>query len=240
MKILGVKNFGKKINSLMKKRVHTHDTFKAEDIEFHKAKQFFVKPDYTKPVPFGAYHTDHMMIIDYSSETGWERPVIKPYGPFLIDPRNSTLHYGIELFEGLKAYRNKEKVFLYRPELNAKRMLSSSERVCLPRFDINEWISCLEEYVRIEESWIHNEKGFSLYLRPTYISMTNKLGVHEPTEARMFFIACPVGPYFASGMKPISLVCNEPNYIRAAFGGFGQYKLGAYVKIIYSFNYLLF
>lgn len=221
-------NQSKRLLNNISKKVHTHDTFRAKDLEIHKSKrQFFVKPDYSKPIGFGVFHTDHMMVIDYNEETGWERPTIKPYGPFLIDPRNSSLHYAIQLFEGLKAYRNKEKVYLFRPELNAKRMLHSSKRVCLPNFDEVEWVKCLEEYVKIEQSWIHDDPGFSLYLRPTYISMTNKLGVHAPTEARMFFIASPVGPYFPTGLKPIDIVCNERDYIRASIGGFGQYKLGA-------------
>ena len=221
------KTNSKLLMKTLKKYVHTHDSFYAKDVEVHKAKQFFVKPNYNEPVPFGVFHTDHMMVIDYTVDAGWERPIIKPYGPFLIDPRNSTLHYAVELFEGLKAYRNKDKVFLFRPELNARRMLASAQRVCLPSFNETEWIKSLEEYVKVDQSWIHDKQGYSLYIRPTYISMTNKLGVSPPTEARLFFISSPVGPYFPTGLKPINIVCNEHDYIRAGMGGFGQFKLGA-------------
>jgi branched-chain amino acid aminotransferase len=137
------------------------------------------------------------------------------------------LVYGIELFEGMKAYRNEEKVYIYRPELNMIRMNNSAERVGLPPFNGDDYLECLDQFLKVEKDWVHNKRGFSLYIRPTYISMTNKLGVNPATKARIFTILSPVGPYFQSGMTPVPIITNPPNYVRAGKGGFGDCKLGA-------------
>lgn len=202
-------------------------TFKAEDTKIIKATKFYDKPDYTKPIVFGLHHSDYMLEIDHNIKDGWSAPVINPYHKFELDPRNQTLHYGIELFEGMKAFRNGKKVYLYRPELNMKRMNSSAKRVGLPAFDGEELIKCIVKIIKLEESWVRDERGFSLYIRPTFISMADVLGVQPPTHSKLFVILSPVGPYFASGMKPIRLLCNNPDYLRAYPGGFGCYKLGA-------------
>jgi branched-chain amino acid aminotransferase len=203
------------------------NTFKASEIQYNLRKTPLPKPDYSKPLGFGTVCTDHMMIMDFDVKTGWSKPIIEPFGDFKIDPRNSTLHYGIELFEGLKAYRNEEKVYIYRPDLNMKRMNNSAARVGLPPFNADDYLECLDKFLKLEQDWVHNERGFSLYIRPTYISMTNKLGVNAPTKARIFTILSPVGPYFQSGMTPIPIICNPEDYIRAGKGGFGDCKLGA-------------
>jgi len=203
------------------------ECFKASDIQYNLTKNPIEKPDFTKPLGFGTKCSDHIMIMDYNNKEGWSKPIIEPYGPMLIDPKNSTLHYGIEVFEGLKAYRNNEKVFLFRPELNMIRMNNSANRVGLPPFNGNDYLECLQEFLKVEQDWIYNKRGFSIYIRPTYISMTNKLGVNPPTHSRIFTILSPVGPYFSSGMKPIPIICNPNDYTRASKGGFGEYKLGA-------------
>jgi branched-chain amino acid aminotransferase len=94
-----------------------------------------VKPDYSKPLPFGVYHTDHMLEVDYEPDNGWGKPVVSPYHKLLIDPSNSSLHYAIQLFEGMKAFRNvnnPEELLLFRPEMNMKRMMVSAQRLGLP------------------------------------------------------------------------------------------------------------
>ena len=92
------------------------------------------KPDFIhKPLPFGLYHTDHILEVDYSNEEGWKKPEISEYHNLSIDPFNSTLHYAIQLFEGLKAFRSDdEKIILFRPEQNMIRMNNSAKRLSLP------------------------------------------------------------------------------------------------------------
>ena len=201
--------------------------FKASETIVQLTKQKLQKPDYSKPLQFGEFHSDHMLEIDYSIDNGWEKPVISPYHNLSIDPRNSALHYAVTLFEGMKAYRNKNDLYLFRPELNMIRMNRSAERVGLPPFDNNEFIECIKKLIKLDEDWAEDKKGYSIYIRPTYISTTDVLGVNPPNKAKLFVILCPVGPYFTSGYKPLSLICNDKTYMRSFPGGFGEYKLGA-------------
>jgi branched-chain amino acid aminotransferase len=90
------------------------------------------KPDYNKPLPWGVLRTDYMLEVDWDEELGWNKPVINPFHNLEIDPRNSTLHYAIQLFEGMKAYRNKDTISLFRPDMNMKRLITSAERIGLP------------------------------------------------------------------------------------------------------------
>ncbi len=106
-----------------------------------------------------------------------------------------------------------------------QRLLNSSRRISLPDFDGNELLKCIEEYVRIEERWIPAKTEFSLYIRPIHISMENSLGVKSPGASMIVVMSSPVGPYYPSGFKPISLSCSI-NSIRSAPGGTGFYKVG--------------
>ena len=90
------------------------------------------KPDFTKPLKFGSVHTDYMLEIDHTTANGWEKPLISPYHDFSINPMNSSLHYAIQLFEGMKAYKNNEDIYLFRPELNMIRLNKSADRLALP------------------------------------------------------------------------------------------------------------
>ena len=102
-------------------------------LEINKTKKKLAKPDFlNKPLPFGVYHTDHMLEIDYFANT-WHDPIISKYHSLSMDPFNSTLHYAIQLFEGMKAFKTEDgKVSLFRPEKNMARMNKSAERISLP------------------------------------------------------------------------------------------------------------
>jgi branched-chain amino acid aminotransferase len=92
-----------------------------------------------------------MISIDYHVKTGWENPVLGPFQNLQMNPFSSCLHYGIQCFEGLKAYRNKQgEVRLFRPEANAMRLKRSSMRLTLPDFDGSELVKLLKELVRVE------------------------------------------------------------------------------------------
>ena len=91
------------------------------------------KPD-SSTLGFGKVFTDHMFIMDYSEEEGWHDARIVPFGPIALHPASTVLHYGVEIFEGLKAYRRADgKVQLFRPIENIRRMNRSAERLCLPQ-----------------------------------------------------------------------------------------------------------
>ncbi|PIA12824.1 branched-chain-amino-acid aminotransferase [Coemansia reversa NRRL 1564] len=176
---------------------------------------------------FGHVFTDHMLTIEWTAKRGWGSPLIKPYGPLVLDPSCSVFHYAFECFEGLKAYRDAQgNIRLFRPEKNMERMNSSAERLHLPQFDGKEAVECIKELLRADKRWVPEGRGYSLYLRPTLISTENTLGVHRANSALLYVIASPCGPYFPTGFKAISLYCDESN-VRAWPGGVGNKKLGA-------------
>ncbi|KAI0082212.1 branched-chain amino acid aminotransferase II [Panus rudis PR-1116 ss-1] len=186
-----------------------------------------------KPIPspsnlvFGHTFTDHMLTIPWSSSSGWGAPKIQPYGPLSLEPSATVLHYAQELFEGLKAYRHPNgKVTLFRPDMNMKRMNTSAKRAALPTFNGDAVIELLKRLVQIDKHWIPDQAGYSLYIRPALIGTQAALGVAPPSEALLFVICSPVGPYYPEGFKPVSLY-GTTEYSRAAPGGIGAYKLGA-------------
>jgi branched-chain amino acid aminotransferase len=198
-------------------------TFYFKDLKIERATT-------TKPMPaefpFGSYFTDHMFEVDHSVKSGWGTPKITPFHNFDMHPSNTTLHYGIECFEGMKAFRNETEVLLFRPEKNLNRLLESFKFLTMPEFDPAELQKILETLVDIDKSWIPNKPDHSLYLRPTGISMENRLGVHPPTDSKLFIIMSPTGPYFSKGFSPLRLFVEEEG-ARSWPGGPGSKKLGA-------------
>lgn len=121
------------------------------------------------PVPpsstllFGQTFSSHMLTIPWSLSTGWGVPEIKPYGPLMLDPSASVLHYAQELFEGMKAYKDKQgRTRLFRPDLNMRRMRNGSERMAFPDFDGEELIKLIMELVKVDDRWIPTDPGCSL------------------------------------------------------------------------------
>lgn len=176
---------------------------------------------------FGHSFTDHMLTCEWDKEAGWSAPVIRPYGDLSIPPASSSLHYAIECFEGLKAYKDTHGVIrLFRPHLNMLRLGSSAERLALPRPDPYELQKLIGELVKVDSEWVPAEPGYSLYIRPTLIGIQESLGVAPANKALLFVICSPVGPYYKTGFSAVSLFA-ENKYVRAWPGGTGCYKLGA-------------
>ncbi|KAJ6627180.1 branched-chain amino acid aminotransferase II [Mycena sp. CBHHK59/15] len=183
-------------------------------------------PPPSKTLVFGHTFTDHMLTIPWNAVSGWGTPHIKPYGPLQMEPSATVLHYAQTLFEGMKAYRDEHgKVTLFRPDMNMKRMNSSARRIALPTFDGEALLTLIKQLIRIDKHWIPKEPGHSLYVRPTLIGTQKAIGVGPPNEALLFVILSPVGPYYASGFKPVALF-GTTEFVRAAPGGTGAYKLG--------------
>ena len=132
------------------------------------------KPDQTS-LGFGKYYTDHMFIMEYDEGQGWHDGRVVPYGPISLDPAATTLHYGQMTFEGMKAYRNPEGgINLFRPDMNAKRMIKSNERLCIPPIDEDLFVSAVKTLVDVERDWVPSVPGTSLYIRP--FSLTWRFG----------------------------------------------------------------
>ena len=183
------------------------------------------KPD-PDTLQFGVVMTDHMFIMEYTEGKGWHDGKIIPYGPLSLEPAAAVFHYGQEMFEGLKAYRTKEgKVLLFRPDMNAKRTNNTNIRMCMPEIDEELFIEAIKAVVNVDKDWIPEKKGTSLYVRPFMIADEPFLGVRAAKHFLFMVILCPVGPYYASGLKPTKLLV-EDEYVRAAHGGVGFAKVG--------------
>ncbi|KAM6437001.1 branched-chain-amino-acid aminotransferase, cytosolic isoform 2-T2 [Liasis olivaceus] len=211
------------------------ESFKADDLVIIPSTTLKEKPD-PKGLVFGTVFTDNMLFIEWSLTSGWEVPQIKPLENLSVHPAISALHYAVELFEGMKAYRGVDgKIRLFRPRLNMDRMLRSAVRATLPGFDKEELLRCIQKLVEVEKEWVPYSTSASLYIRPTLIGTEPSLGVKTPSRAILYVILSPVGPYFSSGtFNPISLWA-DPKYVRAWKGGTGDCKLGGnYGSSIYA------
>ncbi|CAO3633141.1 unnamed protein product [Cunninghamella echinulata] len=168
-----------------------------------------------------------MINVDWNENKGWTAPEILPYGNLQLAPSAVVFHYASECFEGLKAYKDKKgNIRLFRPDLNMARMNRSTARIALPDFDGDELIKLIGQYLKLDERWIPSEKGYSLYLRPTVIGTQEALGVNPPTDAKLFVIGCPVGPYYKTGFAAVKLKATT-EYVRAWPRGTGDAKIGA-------------
>uniref|UniRef100_A0A914NZ15 branched-chain-amino-acid transaminase n=1 Tax=Panagrolaimus davidi TaxID=227884 RepID=A0A914NZ15_9BILA len=147
-------------------------TFKYDELEIIRAEpsKMFEKPADIDTVKFGHVFSDHMMEVDWHIEKGWEKPVISPLHNFSLHPASNVLHYAIELFEGMKAYRGVDnKIRIFRPEQNMERMRRTAARSSLPDFDAKELINIISKLVKIDKEWVPYSSTGSLYLRPTLI-----------------------------------------------------------------------
>ena len=175
---------------------------------------------------FGKVFTDHMFVMDYEEGKGWYDARIVPFGYISVHPASTVLHYGAEIFEGLKAYRRADGgVQLFRPMENIKRMNNSAERMCLPLLDEQDALEILTAFVKLEEKWVPKSFGTSLYLRPFMFGNDETLGVHAVKRATFMLIASPSGSYYAEGINPVKIMI-ESEDVRTVRGGTGYAKCG--------------
>jgi branched-chain amino acid aminotransferase len=185
-----------------------------------------------KPAPgaqlgFGKIFTDYLFLMDYRKGEGWKNTRIEPYKPFSMDPAALVLHYGQEIFEGLKAYRwANGDIYLFRPRKNYERMNRSAKRLCLPEIDVDLAIEATRQLVRLEKDWVPAAPGASLYIRPNMIATEAALGVQVSKECLFYIMLGPVGAYYPQGFNPVDIYLEE-KYIRAARGGLGEAKTSA-------------
>lgn len=175
---------------------------------------------------FGRVFTDHMFVMEYEAGKGWQNARIVPFENISLHPASTVLHYGAEIFEGLKAYRTAEgEVRLFRPMENIRRMNRSAERMSLPTIDENDAMEILETYVRHEKNWVPRSFGTSLYIRPFLFGNDESLGVHAVHRATFMIIASPSGSYYKEGINPVKIMI-ETEDVRTVRGGTGYAKCG--------------
>ena len=195
------------------------------DIKFVKTTCPKEKPD-PADLGFGHIFTDHMFMMEYDTENGWHNQRIVPFENLSIHPASTVLHYGSEIFEGLKAYRRDDgKVQLFRPIENIRRMNNSAERLCLPQIPEDMAYEALIEFVKCEQDWTPSAEGTSLYLRPFMFGNDESLGVHTVKHATYVIIASPSGSYYKEGINPVTIMIEDQD-VRAVRGGTGYAKCG--------------
>lgn len=192
-------------------------------IHFIPAAQLKPKPE--SDFGFGKIFTDYMFEMDYDEQLGWHDAQIRPYGPLKLDPASLVLHYAQETFEGLKAYRTEDgRILLFRPEMNARRLIQSNQRLCMPEIPETLFLECLEALLRVERDWVPIAPS-SLYIRPFVFATEAAVGVHPSSKYKFMILLSPVGAYYADGLSPVRIYV-EDEYIRATPGGTGAVKCG--------------
>ncbi|MGN0653951.1 MAG: branched-chain amino acid aminotransferase [Oscillospiraceae bacterium] len=197
-----------------------------QDIRIELTKAPKAKPADESALGFGKIFTDHMFIMDYKTGKGWHDARIVPYGNLEFSPAAMCLHYGQEVFEGLKAYRTADgDIQLFRPQENFKRLNVSNERLVIPAIDEEFALYALKELLKIEKDWVPHTDGASLYIRPFIIACDPFLGVRPGDEYKFIIILSPSGAYYSTGLNPVSIYVEE-KYVRAVKGGMGFAKTG--------------
>ena len=192
-------------------------------IHFIPAAQLKPKPE--SDFGFGKIFTDYMFEMDYDEQLGWHDAQIRPFGPLKLDPASLVLHYAQETFEGLKAYRTEDgRILLFRPEMNARRLIQSNQRLCMPEIPEALFLECLEALLRVERDWVPIAPS-SLYIRPFVFATEAAVGVHPSSKYKFMILLSPVGAYYADGLNPVRIYV-EDEYIRATPGGTGAVKCG--------------
>jgi branched-chain amino acid aminotransferase len=182
------------------------------------------KPGPRQQLGFGKIFTDYLFLLDYQKGKGWINPRIEPYRPLSLDPAALVLHYGQEVFEGLKAYRwANGDIYLFRPRKNFERINRSAKRLCMPELDIDFVLEATKRLIHLERDWVPSTPGSSLYIRPNMIANEPALGVQVSDQYLFYVMLGPVGAYYPQGFSPTQIYVSE-KYIRAARGGLGEAK----------------
>ncbi|HZJ75368.1 MAG TPA: branched-chain amino acid aminotransferase [Clostridia bacterium] len=196
------------------------------EIRIEKTTNPKAKPGRDDALGFGKIFTDHMFIMDYSTEKGWHDARVEPFKNLELSPACMVFHYGQEMFEGLKAYKDENgNAYLFRPEMNAKRTNSSNRRLVIPELPEEYFVEAVKAVVRVDKDWIPTKSGTSLYIRPFIIATDSFLGVAPSKTYKFIVILSPSGAYYESGLAPVGIWV-EDEYVRAVKGGMGHIKTG--------------
>ncbi len=189
-------------------------------IPTHRAETSRISEVDFENLQFGKTFSDHMFMVEYK-DGEWQNPQVLPYGNLSLSPATSSLHYGQALFEGMKAYKDKNgDILLFRPLSNLQRLNKSAERLCMPELPEDLFMQGLEQLLQLDKDWVPSKEGSSLYIRPVMFATDDYIGVRPSLTYRFLIITCPVGKYYD---KPVK-VAVEPHYVRSAEGGAGYAK----------------
>lgn len=182
---------------------------KINEIDFHN-------------IQFGKVYSDHMFLADFKGGE-WKNARIDPYEMMKISPASPALHYGISIFEGLKAYKHDNgDIFVFRPDKNFERLNISAQRMCMPLLPEELYFDGLNSLLEVDKNWVPDVDGTSLYIRPFIFSNDDYIGIRPSQDFKFMIITCPVGAYYA---KPVKVKI-ENHFVRAVEGGSGYCKTG--------------
>lgn len=173
-------------------------------------------------IDFGKVYSDHMFVADYL-DGKWRNFSIVPYEWIQLLPGTAILHYAQSVFEGLKAYRGRNgEIFVFRPDMNARRLNKSSERMCIPELPEDIFMEGMDELLRVDKAWIPDLPGTSLYIRPFIYATDEYIGIRPSDKYKFMIFTCPVGSYYS---KPVRVKI-ETHFSRTVAGGTGFAKAG--------------
>src|SRR6201990_1393243 len=171
-------------------------------------------------LPFGKHFTDHMLEVDYA-DGEWKQVQIKPFQNLSLSPALAAIHYGQSIFEGVKAYKDREgKPFIFRPYDNSRRFNISAERMMMPAVPEEIFIEGMRRLIDLDRDWIPMKSDYSLYIRPFMFATDDTIGVKASDTYKFLILLSPSGPYYSAPMR----IYVEETYTRAAPGGVGFAK----------------
>ena len=183
---------------------------------------------------FGYIQTDKRFVSEYK-DGAWDEGKLTSDANVVISECAGVLQYAQTCFEGLKAYTTKDgHIVVFRPDLNADRMIASAERLRIPVFPKERFLDAVEQVVAANEAYVPPYgSGATLYLRPFMFGSNPVIGVKPATEYQFRIFATPVGPYFKGGVKPLTIRVSDLD--RAAPHGTGHIKAGLnYAMSLYN------
>ena len=192
----------------------------AMDISITKAERSKLQELNLDNLPFGRYFSDHMLEADFENGE-WKNIEIKPYQPLLLSPSVAAIHYGQSIFEGIKAYKDREgNPYIFRPHDNFRRFNKSAVRMQMPTVPEELFMEGMRKLIELDQNWIPSKEDHSLYIRPFMFSSDEVIGVKPSDTYKFMIILSPTGPYYTAPMR----IYVEEQYVRAAPGGVGYAK----------------
>lgn len=171
-------------------------------------------------LPFGKFFTDHMLEVDFA-DGQWKNVAIRPFQPLSLSPALSAIHYGQSIFEGVKAYKDRDgRPFIFRPYDNYRRFNISAERMQMPTIPEEIFIEGMRRLIELDKEWIPMKSDYSLYVRPYMFATDDAIGVKPSDTYKFMILLSPTGPYYSAPMR----IYVEEKFTRAARGGIGFAK----------------
>ncbi len=174
---------------------------------------------------FGYMKTDYRYVSNYT-DGKWDDGVMTEDDMITMSECAGVLQYAQTVFEGMKAYTTEDgRTVVFRPDLNADRMIDSAKRLEMPPFPKDRFLDAINKLVKANEAWVPPYgSGATLYIRPYMFGINPVIGVKPANDYQFRVFATPVGPYFKGGVKPLTIKISD--FDRAAPHGTGHIKAG--------------